>query len=193
MTPEINYKLNHREFVILGLIAEFPSHAYSINQRIDERGMRAWTSIGKSSIYNDLNNLKNRGFVESYNEEVDSRIRKIYTITASGSQILKDKVQKVLQGFIGRNDEDFYVAFSMLPLLTENEQINNITNSLNNIKKSKRELEVMLMQNSHMPLNVRGLFVHPIKILETDINFLEWVLDEIKEGKDQTDKKAHNK
>jgi len=193
MTPQTDYILNHREFVILGLIAEFPSHAYSINQRIDERGMRAWTSIGKSSIYNDLNNLKKRGFVDSYNEEVDNRIRKVYTITASGNKILKNKVQKVLRGFIGRNDEDFYVAFSMLPLLTEKEQINDISASLNNIKRHKRELEKMLKQSSHMPLNVRGLFFHPIKILETNISFLEWVLKEIREGKGQDGTKLRDR
>ena len=73
MTPNTEYELNHREFVVLGLVAEFPSHAYSINQRIDERGMRAWTSIGKSSIYSDLNNLEEKGLVDSYREEVDEQ------------------------------------------------------------------------------------------------------------------------
>ena len=88
MTSEIEYVLNHREFVILGLVAEFSSHAYSINQRIDERGMREWTSIGKSSIYSDLNNLEENKLVESHREEVDNRIRKVYTITDFGYKIL---------------------------------------------------------------------------------------------------------
>ncbi|MFX1571811.1 MAG: PadR family transcriptional regulator [Promethearchaeota archaeon] len=179
MSSEIEYELNHREFVVLGLIAEFPSHAYSINQRIDERGMRDWTSIGKSSIYNDLNNLEENGLVNSYREEVDNRIRKVYSITEYGSRILKKTTYKVLKEFIGKNDENFYVAFSMLPILTQEQQIEAISNCLNTIIKHKKELEDMLEENSKMPLNVRGLFVHPIKILGTDIDFLNWVLDEI--------------
>jgi len=191
MTSEIEYVLNHREFVILGLVAEFSSHAYSINQRIDERGMREWTSIGKSSIYSDLNNLEENKLVESHREEVDNRIRKVYTITDFGSKILKTKTYNVLREFIGKNDEDFYVAFSMLPMLTQEEQIETITNSLNMIRKNKKELEQMLNENSKMPLNVRGLFVHPIKILDMDIEFLEWVLEEIKEENGQVDPKTY--
>ena len=193
MTSEIEYELNHRQFVVLGLIAEFPSHAYSINQRIDERGMRDWTSIGKSSIYSDLNNLEKSKLVDSYREEVDNRIRKVYKITDYGFEILKKKTYKVLREFIGKNDENFYVAFSMLPILTKEQQTEAITNSLNNITTHKKALENMLNENSNMPLNVRGLFVHPIKILGIDIEFLEWVLEEINKGGGKVGPEAYGK
>jgi len=111
--------LSHKQFVILGLIAEEPSHAYSINQRINERGMRAWTAIGKSSIYRIILELEKIKLVEYYEEEVDHRKRKVYTVTDYGIKILKEKVYNVIKGFIGKNDEDFYVAFSMLPLLNK--------------------------------------------------------------------------
>lgn len=192
-TNNQNYVLNHRAFVLLGLVAEIPSHAYNINQRIEERGMRDWTNIGKSSIYNIITKLEEDGLVESYTEEVDNRIRKIYTITGYGSDILRNKVYKVLSEFIGKNDEDFYVAFSMLPILTDEQQIKAITNSLKKIKKNKKGLERMLKENSHMPLNVRGLFFHPIKILEIDIEFLEWVLEEIKKGGAKVGQEAYGK
>ena len=94
---------------------------------------------------------------------------------------------------MGKDDQDFYMAFSMLPVLSQEEQIEAITNSLNAIQKNKKELEQMLNENSKMPLNVKGLFLHPIKILETDIEFLEWVLEEIKEGKGEVGPKAYSK
>ncbi len=174
--------LTHRQFVLLGLIAEVPSHAYNINQRIEERGMRDWTAIGKSSIYRIIGELEDAEFVEFYEEEVDNRIRKVYTITDQGFKILKKKAYNVISEFIGKKDEDFYVAFSMLPILTKKQQIDAITKSLKKIKTHQRELEKMLEEISHMPLNVRGLFVHPIKILGTDIEFLEWALKEIQKG-----------
>ena len=89
--------LSHKQFVVLGLIAETPSHAYNINQRIKGRGMRAWTAIGKSSIYRILIELENTKLVDSYEEEVDYRKRKVYTITENGTKILKEKVYNVRQ------------------------------------------------------------------------------------------------
>ncbi|MFW9867088.1 MAG: PadR family transcriptional regulator [Candidatus Thorarchaeota archaeon] len=186
-------ELSHVAFVVLGLVAEYPCHGKDINERIKKRGMRNWTAIGKSSIYGVLKNLKKKGLVDSWVEEEDNRIVKMYQITSKGSAVLKNQVYNVLNDFVGKNDPDFYTAFSMLPVISYEEQQNAIINSLKNLAKNKKELELMLAENAHMPLNVRGLFFHPIKILETDINFLEWVLYEIKEGKGQTDKKAHNK
>ena len=174
--------LSHKQFVVLGLIAETPSHAYNINQRIEERGMRAWTGIGKSSIYRILIELENTKLVEYYEEEVDYRKRKVYKITDYGAKILKEKVYNVIKGFIGRNDEDFYVAFSMLPLLSSTQIIEVFSYSIETMKKHKIELENMLNENPKYPINVSGLFIHPIKILETDILFFEWVIKNIKEG-----------
>jgi len=174
--------LSHKKFVVLGLIAEEPSHAYSINQRIDGRGMRDWTAIGKSSIYRIILELENIKLVEYYEEEVDHRKRKVYTITDYGLRILKEKVYNVIKGFVGKNDEDFYVAFSMLPLLSTEQMIEAFSYSIEAMERNKFELENMLKGNPNYPINVSGLFIHPIKILETDILFIEWVIEKINEG-----------
>ncbi len=184
--------LSHKQFVVLGLIAEEPSHAYSINQRIDERGMRDWTAIGKSSIYRIILELENIKLVEYYEEEVDHRKRKVYTITDYGARILKEKVYNVIKGFVGKNDEDFYVAFSMLPLLSTEQMIEAFSYSIEAMKRNKFELENMLKGNPNYPINVSGLFIHPIKILETDILFMEWVIEKINEG-DENDSKIPSK
>ncbi|MFW9951613.1 MAG: PadR family transcriptional regulator [Candidatus Thorarchaeota archaeon] len=185
--------INHKQFVILGLIAEEPSHAYSINQKIDERGMRNWTAIGKSSIYRIIQVLENLKLVEFYEEEVDNRKRKVYALTDDGAKLLKEKVFNVIKEFIGKNDHDFYVAFSMLPILTSERLIEAFSYSIERMKRHKKELERMLKGNPKYPINVSGLFIHPIRILETDILFLEWVLREIKEGVGKDDSKVVNK
>ena len=185
--------LSHKQFVVLGLIAETPSHAYSIDQRIDKRGMRNWTAIGKSSIYRIIQELENTELIEFYEEEVDYRRRKVYSITDYGARMLKEKVYNVIKGFIGKNDEDFYVAFSMLPLLTKKQLLEAFSYSMETMKKHKTELEEMLANNLKSPINVSGLFIHPIKILETDISFLEWVLNEIKKGEGYFEPKTSSK
>lgn len=193
MVKQNNYELSHIAFVTLGLVAEKQCHAKDIDDRIEERGMRNWTAIGTSSIYGVLKKLKDDGLVTSWIEELDNRMIKVYQITDLGLKVLKDKVLNVLKGYIGKNDEDFYVAFSMLPLLTNEQQIEVITSSINKIKHHKKELEEMLKDNSHTPLNVRGLFVHPIKILGIDIDFLNWVLEEIEKGGVNVEPEAYDK
>jgi DNA-binding PadR family transcriptional regulator len=193
MINQEKYELSHVSFVTLGLIAEKPSHAKEIDDRIEERGMRNWTAIGTSSIYGVLKILKKDGLIISWIEELDNRIIKVYQVTDFGLNVLKDKVFNVISDFVGKNDPDFYVAFSMLPLLTQDQQIKVITSALAKIKTHKKELEKMLEENSHLPLNVVGLFIHPIKILETDIEFLTFVLEEVKEGKGQVDPEAYSK
>jgi hypothetical protein len=105
---------------------------------------------------------------------------KVYNITSYGSEVLKNKIEQVLRDFHGKNDEDFYVAFSMFPVLSYEEQMKVFNYSLNKIRKHKKELEDMLEFNRKLPINVTGLFKHPIMILETDIKFIEWVLEELK-------------
>jgi DNA-binding PadR family transcriptional regulator len=193
MPTEENTELSHIAFTVLGLVSEYPCHGKDINKRIKERGMRAWTAIGESSVYGVLKNLKEKELVDSWSEEENNRLVKIYKITSKGTKLLKKKIYKVLNEFIGRNDPDFYMAFSMLPYLSEIEQIEVFSNSVITIKKHKLALEEMLDENAKTPLNVRGLFIHPIKILQTDIEFLEMVLDEIKRGEGKIDPEAYNK
>ena len=189
MSNEDKLDLSHVAFVVLGLVSEYPCHGKDINKRIKDRGMRGWTAIGKSSIYSVLKNLKEKGLVDAWIEEEDNRIVKIYQITQKGQTILKNVIYQILNDFYGKNDPDFYMAFSMLPRLSQEEQIGVFSNSLSIIKKHKLELEKMLEENSKTPLNVRGLFIHPIGILQTDIEFLEMVLEEIKKGGTQIDSK----
>lgn len=191
------YSLKHRAFVILGLVNEKMHeggcHPYDINKRIEERGMRDWTNIGVdfslSTIYRKLELLEKKELVESFEEEIDGRVRKNYRITPYGYEVLRKKVYEVLYNYIGKKDEDFYVAFSMFPILIPEEQIEVFSHSLEAIINHKKELEKMLndmlLNFPNMPINVTGLFLHPIKILETDVEFFQMVLEIIKKGQNQ--------
>jgi len=193
MSEKTDFELSHVAFAVLGLVSEQPSHGKDINKKIEDRGMRAWTAIGKSSIYGVLKTLKENGLVESWIEEEDNRVVKVHKITENGFRILKDKVYNVLKEYYGRNGEDFYVAFSMLPLLSKEEQVEAISGSIKKLKIHIKELEEMVSQIPHMPLNVRGLFIHPIKVMQTDVEFLEDILEEVKEGGGQVGPEAYGK
>jgi len=48
------------DLVVLGLLAEQPRHGYDLEAVIQQRGIRAWTSLAFSSIYFVLNRLESR-------------------------------------------------------------------------------------------------------------------------------------
>jgi len=187
------YELSHVAFVVLGLISEESCNGKTIDEKIEKRGMRDWTSIGKSSIYGVLKKLEKDGLVKSWIEELDNRMIRVYGITPYGFNVLKRKVKMILSNYYGRNDEDFYVAYSMFPLLSQEEQIKAFTASLKKIKEHKTLLKNMLRDNSDYPINVIGLFKHPMMILQTDIDFFEWVIKVISKDNNFSKTKSNNK
>ncbi len=194
-----DYNLKHKRFAILGILAENPQgdHPYNINKKVEDRGMKNWTNIGLnfslSTIYRILDRLEEDGLVESYMEEVDNRERKVYSMKGFGWEVLVYKIYTVLKNYIGRSDEDFYLAYSMFIYLPKEQRIEVFTNSLNKIKQHKEDLDKMLKENENMPMTVTGLFKHPSMVLQTDIKFIEWVLDKIEKGEDEFGPEAYGK
>ncbi|MFX0100990.1 MAG: PadR family transcriptional regulator [Candidatus Hodarchaeota archaeon] len=183
------FTLSHSEFIILGLIGEEPTHGYGIiSNKIQERGMQNWTrigDIGKSSIYRILKELEKRGLAQARKTKSEKgRESKEYSITDFGVKVLKHKIISVLSEFLGKNDEDFYVAYSNMYILKKDEIKTALSSSIEKLKVHIKELEEMLKIYEDRKLDmetleIRGLFVHPIMVMEKDIEFLEWVLDEL--------------
>ena len=190
---DTSYQLNHRAFVILGLISETSMqggcYAYSIDQRIDERGMRNWTEIGKSSIYDIVKKLEDDNLVESYSKEVDGRIRKMYTMTHKGYKILQEKVHKTIREFNGRRNPDYDVALSMYTMIPKEERIDAfkksveiIKNDLEFLKKNEERTKKISMDGMGMyPLSIEALFIRPYMIMQSHIEFIEWMIEKIPE------------
>lgn len=188
---ESNYRLSHVAFAVLGLVAEQESHAKKINERIEERGMRNWTDIGKSSIYGVLKKLRKDELVnmriEEQKEEGKAYTVKIYTITKYGLKVLKAKVYDTLRSFKGRRESDYDLALSMLPILSKEEQIEAFTNSLEIIKRDitmlketeKVSIKKSMEQWNYYPLTIKALFYRPIIIMKTHMEFIKWILEQI--------------
>ncbi len=191
-----NYRLSHVAFTVLGLVAERESHAKNINERIEERGMKNWTEIGKSSVYGVLKKLRKDELVnmriEEQKEEGKAYTVKIYTITKYGLKVLKTKVYDTLRNFKGRRESDYDLALSMLPILSKEEQIEAFTNSLEIIKKDitmlketeKVSIKKSMEQWNYYPLTIKALFYRPIIIMKTHIEFIKWMLEQIEVEKE---------
>ncbi len=91
-------ELDLRELLILGLLAEVPRHAYEIEQCVEKRHLRAWTTLGFSSIYTLLARLETRGLAVSLPApgEPGRPARRVYRPTEDGRQTLAERVLRLL-------------------------------------------------------------------------------------------------
>lgn len=83
--------LTDAELLLLGLVAEMPRHGYELDQVIEQRGMRAWTQIGFSSIYFVLGRLQKLRLVtakKAGGANAGAKARKVYAVTATGQRTL---------------------------------------------------------------------------------------------------------
>lgn len=76
--------LTSSEAAILGLLAERPMHGYDLDSVIEQRGLRAWTEIGFSSIYFLLQKLEKKGLVRREGAPASPKGRNPYSITDDG-------------------------------------------------------------------------------------------------------------
>jgi DNA-binding PadR family transcriptional regulator len=74
------------ELAVLSLIVECPRHAYEVERVIEERGMRDWTDVGFSSIYQVLGKMEKAGLVTGRRDGAASKgpARKVYSPTPEG-------------------------------------------------------------------------------------------------------------
>ncbi|MFC1961316.1 helix-turn-helix transcriptional regulator [Chloroflexota bacterium] len=85
------------ELVVLSLVAEGPQHGYQIQQAIEARGVRAWTTIGFSSVYYVLNKLEENGLLHSkMTASPRGPARKVYSLAEAGRRILQTAVADLL-------------------------------------------------------------------------------------------------
>ncbi|MDD2575573.1 MAG: PadR family transcriptional regulator [Acholeplasmataceae bacterium] len=77
MNPQL--KKGFLETLVLAAIKEEPSYGYKIIQDVSEV-----LEISESTLYPILKRLETQGFVTTYFEEHQSRLRKYYKITVNG-------------------------------------------------------------------------------------------------------------
>lgn len=184
MVKIIFEKLNPAHIAVLGLVAEKDRHPYEINQVIEEREMRNWTDIGKSSIYRILNMLEENELVISRNEVRQGRNLKIYGITTKGKKVVKDFVFNIISN--GQDfSTNFELALSNLPQLNNNEIIKAFEGGLESLKNTKEHL---LERYNLAPISekyhIKLLFTKSLMFFDTQIKFMESTLQELKNNRE---------
>lgn len=168
------------ELAILSIIAEGPIYGYTIQTVIAERGLRAWTNIGTSSIYYVLEKLERQGLVESEGvSEDEGEARRQYRITSAGFGVLQTAVADLIST-PREYASSFELGLANLHVL-RSEQIRTAFIAYRQVLISRltqtREQWLSLKENNP-PFNVDALFGHHIALLEAELEWIKHFIDE---------------
>ncbi len=162
------------ELAILSIVAEGPINAHAIQTIIDQRGLRAWTNIGVSSIYYVLEKLERQGLLESSGtEQQEASSRRQYHITPAGYGVLQTSVADLLSTPREHN-QGFELGLANLHVLDARQIRGALTTY-------RHELETRLTQTrsrrdhlqiQQVPFNVIAMFERQAALLEAE---LAWV------------------
>ena len=170
------------EAAILGLLYEEPQYGYQLEKIIEGWGMRNWTQIGFSSIYYVLKKLEKKDLVESRFEQVEGKpSRKVFTITEHGKTIMKKKLRNLLS-WNKKLISPFDLGIAYLNYLEPEEVIACLDNYLDSSMGRIKFLEstVKMQEQLNAPYYVIALFSRPLRLLKTEMEWVEEFIDKIK-------------
>jgi len=176
-------KITNRETAILGLLAEKSRYGYEIEKIIEERGYRAWTDIGFSSIYYILNRLEDKGLIESKMVDVEGKpSRRVYSITEDGISVLQEKVKLLLSEPV-KLISPLDLGIAHIPILKPEVVVECLKNYIHSLDESIDFVEKMHYQHeeNNSPYFVTALFSRPLGHLRTERLWLELFVKLIEE------------
>jgi PadR family transcriptional regulator, regulatory protein PadR len=177
--------LTQIEIVLLALLYEKDCYGYEIESIIEERKMRNWTKIGFSSIYNSLNKLEKKGLVSSrYEYEYGSPERKVYFIKDDAKASVHEMIKKIFHS-PERVYSEFSIGMAFSHLLTKEEVCESLMEYRESLEKRRQNI---LQSYSEQPMvqnliHLKALFTHPLKLIEAEIEWINDLVNEIKEDK----------
>lgn len=173
------------EVVLLALLYEKDRYGYEIEAVIEERNMRNWTKIGFSSIYNSLNKLEKKGWIGwRYEAEYGSPARKVYFVIDTFREMVLETIKKSLYA-PERLYSEFSIGLAFANLLTKDEFYECLIIYRENLYKRQQAILNSYKEKPivHNVVHLKALFTHPIKLIEAEIEWINNLLEEIKEVK----------
>ena len=171
------------ELVLLGLLYEEDRYGYEIEAVIEERRMRNWTKIGFSSIYNSLNNLEKKGWIGSRHEEKHgSPARKVYFIHDDYRETVRETIKKSLHS-PRRVYSEFSIGLAFSHFLSMEEVVDCLVQYRSNLESRKQAILESYEEQpaAHHLIHVKALFTHPLKLIEAEVEWINDLLNEMKE------------
>jgi DNA-binding PadR family transcriptional regulator len=168
------------ELTILSIIAEGPIYGFDLQTIINQRGLRAWTNIGVSSMYYVLQKLERQGLIESIsgNEERGTS-RREYRITPAGFGVLQTAVADLIS--TPREYADgFELGLANLYVLSPSQIRTAFTSYRQELSSRLAQARERWQQlkDSQAPFNVDAMFGHRVAMLETELDWIRTFIEQ---------------
>jgi DNA-binding PadR family transcriptional regulator len=168
------------ELAILSIIAEGPIYGYDIQTIITQRGLRAWTNIGVSSMYYVLEKLERQGLIESKGaQHLEGAARRQYRITPAGFGVLQTAVADLLST-PREHANDFELGLANLYVLRPTQirtafitYRQELVSRLAQARERWRKLK-----DSSPPFNVDAMLGHHVALLEAELAWIKNFIEE---------------
>ncbi|AJS58143.1 PadR family transcriptional regulator [Paenibacillus sp. IHBB 10380] len=180
-------QLSNVELVLLQIIAESKqTSGYEINKLIEKRGYREWAKIGTTSIYAGLQKLKEKRLIQS--ESPTDKFGKgplpvKFAITENGKQLLRIEIIDCLSSTRER-DNRFDLGIAALPLIHKEEAIEALKKRDEFLRETSLHIrgQYEAQGGEKLPLHVWALFLHPISLIETELQFIAELISKLEGG-----------
>ena len=175
------------ELAVLGLLVEQPLHGYAISQLIEERGMRNWTPIGFSSIYQILDQIVANGWARVRIEPAPGRgkERRVHHVTEEGRRHWEAEAMSALAD-VDAHAGEFLIALSGVPFLEKAAVRGALTDRLGRLESRLTDLEHDLAAVRPVPSHVEAMFGFVASRLSCEHDWAHRYLADLTAGEEPT-------
>jgi len=174
---------------LLGLLVEQPRHGYDLEKVIEERGVRAWTALGFSSIYYVLDKLAKRGLIEPVSAPASAKSRVAFRATALGLEECVAATREALETLTPIHAR-VLVAMANSPVLPDADVLAGLTQRLSALRAQLVSVRATRSGQEPLPMAASAIFDYGEAMLTADIEWTETTLSALTQDKYDI-KKAH--
>lgn len=182
--------LTDAELTVLGLLVEQPRHGYELERVIEDRGIRAWTALGFSSIYYVLDKLAKRGLIEATGGPRSGKSRATFQATPSGVELCADATREALTTLTPVHAR-VLIAMANSPGLPDAEVRSGLTTRLAAVRAQLAEVRATRARQEPLPDAAAAIFDYSEAMLTADLTWTESVLAKETAMEKYDVKKAH--
>ncbi|HEX2131620.1 MAG TPA: GyrI-like domain-containing protein [Actinophytocola sp.] len=172
--------LTDGELTVLGLLVEQPRHGYDLERVIEERGVRAWTALGFSSIYYVLDKLARRGLIEATNAPSSAKSRVPYRATALGHDLCAAATRDALATLTPMRAR-VLIAMANSPGLPDADVVTGLTRRLDALREQLADVRTARARQEPLPAAASAIFDYSEAMLRADAGWTETTLNALKQ------------
>ncbi|GGS33165.1 GyrI-like domain-containing protein [Actinokineospora fastidiosa] len=168
--------LTDGELTVLGLLVEQPRHGYDLERVIEERGMRAWTALGFSSIYYVLDKLAKRGLIEATGAPPSGKSRVTFRATEAGRELCADATREALATLTPPRPR-VLIGMANSPGLPDADVVAGLTKRLAALRGELADVRAARAAREPLPSAASAIFDYGEAMLRADVDWTQATLN----------------